>query len=1293
MESPEAYIPIDRRWALAQGHELPEHAIGTALFADISGFTPLTEALVQALGPQRGAETLPQHLNAIYDALIAAVDRYGGSVIGFSGDAITCWFDATANQPHAPDQPSAEIRAARRAAACAHAMQQAMTQFAAISIAGGAPVALAIKAALASGPVRRFVVGDPAVQRIDVLAGATLERLASAEHAAAQGEIVVDNATRCHLHTFVQIVEEREGAQFAVIDALHEHVAPIPWPMIDLPPLPSATIAPWLLPPVHERLRSGLGEFLTELRPAVPLFLRFTGIEYDHDPAAGAKLDAFVRWVQGVLARYGGFLIQLTIGDKGSYLYAAWGAPVAHADDAIRAAHAALELRQPPQHLAFVQQVQMGMSQGRMRTGAYGSATRRTYGVLGDDVNLAARLMQHAAHGQVIVSRAAQQMTGRAFVWETLPPVRVKGKRAPVEILRLAGPVERAARLQEPRYTLPIVGRGAERQVIEQKIVQARNGAGQIIALTAEAGMGKSRLVAETVQAAQAHGMDVVIGECQSYGTNTSYGVWENVWQQFFGLDPAAPLAVQITHLEAQLAALDPAFVPRLPLLGVALNLLIPDNDLTRSLDAKLRKASLEALLVDCTRARAGEPFAPLPKPHRSIPTMFVLEDCHWIDPLSHDLVEAIGRAIADVPVIIVVAYRPPEVERLQAPRVTQLPWCTTIELTDFRADEAAQLIALKLRQLTGAEVDVSAALVQHIMARTQGNPFYIEELLNYLHDRGIDPRDGTALAQLDLPTTLHSLVLSRIDQLSENQKVTIKVASVVGRMFQYSWLWGAHPQLGEHERVKADLDTMGRLDLTPLDQPEPELTYLFKHIITREVAYESLPFATRSVLHGQLGAFIEARYAAVVDQYLDLLAYHYDLSPNAAKKQEFLCKAGAAAQAAYANTAAIDYYRRVLPLLPPPARISVMLDLGQVLELVGNWDEAGEYYAQAWALSMDNGDQHQRARCQMARGKLLRKRGDYREAEGWLRQALDLCDALGDTAGASQALEAIGEVYRLRSEYAAAQRYYTRSLQLAGAVNEAHRSKALRATALKGAGALAIHHGDYPAAHRAYRESLVLLRELGDKPSIASVLSNLGIVVQHEGDYDHARELGEEGLALRRELGDRWGIAVSLGNLGMVARLEKKYLQAIALYEECLAIYRQLGERNYTALVLNNLGDVAVEQQEYAQARALYEEGLTIQREVGDQWAIAYLLEAFAALAAAEAQPERAVRLAGFAAALRQTIGAPLAPAEQTQLDQSLAAARKTLGDIGAGACAADGAALTLEQAIAVALQPAARK
>src|SRR5215211_5024992 len=452
MESLSAYIPTDRRFALARGVDLSDDATGAALFADISGFTPLTDALVQALGPQRGAEELTRWLNKIYDALLTEIESYRGSAISFSGDAITCWFDDT----------NGSLTSALRGTASALAIQRAMQQFAQVDIPGAGNVSLVIKVVVTAGSARRFLIGDPAIQLVDALAGETLYRLADGEHLARPGEVLLDQPAVAALGEQIEISEWRadsvSGQRFAVVTRLKTTAEADPWPPLETDALSNDLVQPWLLPPVYERLMSGMGEFLTELRPTVALFLRFSGIDYDGDPQAQSKLNAYIQAVQRILARYDSYMLQLTVGDKGSNFYVAFGAPLAHEDDAIRAVAAALELRDL--QMDFITEVQIGVSQGLTRAGACGGVYRRTYSALGDAVNMAARLMQNAPPGQVLVNQNVHKATADNFSWEELPPLRVKGKSQPVAVLRLIGKQERPdIRLHEPKYALPMVGR------------------------------------------------------------------------------------------------------------------------------------------------------------------------------------------------------------------------------------------------------------------------------------------------------------------------------------------------------------------------------------------------------------------------------------------------------------------------------------------------------------------------------------------------------------------------------------------------------------------------------------------------------------------------------------------------------------------------------------------------------------------------------------------------------------------------------------------------------------------
>jgi predicted ATPase/class 3 adenylate cyclase len=1085
--------------------------------------------------------------------------------------------------------------------------------------------------------VRRFLVGDPEYILMDVIAGDTLVKLATAEGQANRGEIVLDADTAANLGDILQVtewrVDEASDQRFAVITHLEGDVPESPWPNIAPDALSDEVTQAWLLPRIHERLRSGLGEFLAELRPVVALFLRFGGIDYDNDPEAHEKLDTFVGQVEQIFMRYDATATHLTIGDKGSYFCVAFGAPVSHEDDPIRATSAALELHATAARLDYIEDLQIGITQGSLWIGAYGGRDRRTYDVLGDAANLSARLMSIAAPGQTLGTWKVRDATSEAFDWEAMPRIRVKGKSKRLEPSQLLGVKSQSqAHLHIPEYSLPMVGRATELKLIEEKLALAISGKGQIVGIKAEAGLGKSRLAAEAIHQAREKGFVGYAGECQSYGTSTSYLLWQDIWRAFFGLDSNAPVEGQVHKLEQELQSINPALLGRLPLLGVVVNLPISDNDLTGSLSAKLRKSSLESMLVECLQRRAN-----------TRPILLVLEDCHWLDPLSHDLIEVIGRAIVNQPVLILMMYRPAEQQRLEAPRVSALPHFTEINLNEFSPEEANQLIQMKLAQFFGPDVDASPALLERITNQAQGNPFYIEELINYFQNLGIDPTDSQALATLDLPDSVHNLVLSRLGQLTEREQITLKVASVLGRLFKAAMVWGVYPQLGDETTVQANLDEIRTQDLTVLDIPDPELTYLFKHVFTQQVAYESLLYSTRAMLHETIGGYIEREYHDSLDQQVFILAHHYENSENQEKKREYLLKAGEAAQRDYANAGAINYYEKALPLLTIEDHTDVTLKLGEVQELIGDFQEAARHYDQALSQSKDLGDRRRQAWVEAAKGEFLRKQGKLAEASEILEHASKLFEEVDDLAGKGQVLHFVGTI--------------------------------------------ADQSGDFEEATRLMTESLHIRQQLGDQRQIASMLANLGIVAARQGQLEKAQSLWEQSLELRREIGDRWGVANILNNLGF-SFLEIGDLEAARTrLEEAVVILRELGDRWYIGNALNNLGNVVRNQGEFAVAKEQYNESLEIYAELGDKWALAYLFEDVACLAALQGDGQRALHLCAAASVLREEINAPLTSHEAEKLNATLEPARKRLPPGEDRLADSEGKSMNLEEAIRYAL------
>lgn len=1173
------YLPEDRLAAVMTGRTLPDRTTGSALFADISGFTPLTEAASKALGPSRGAEEVTRQLDDVYAGLIREVHRQGGSVISFAGDAITCWFDGDDG---------------RRGASAGAGIQRRMVEHSRLEIKGVGVFELAVKVAVATGPARRFLVGDPKVQLIDTVAGHTIARMIEGEHFANRGDLLLDEATVAALGPDLTIAEWRqeEGAadRFALVKSLVESPELVRGEM-DSQSLDPNALESWLLPEVFARLRSGHGEFLTELRPAVAMFVRFDGIDYDGDPDAGQKLDAFIRWAVSVVQRYGGALVQLTIGDKGSFFYAAFGAPVAHENDNQRALSAALELRTPPLELQFVHLAGIGLSRGTMRTGSYGGATRRTYGILGDEVNLAARLMQKAGPERILCSGWLQQTQADAFAWESLGGIMVKGKSEPIPVFELKGFQEGTTFTRRGARATPMIGRERELEIVRDKIRRTLAGSGQVLGITAEPGMGKTRLVAEAVRLAREAGLQAHDGECQSHGQKTPYLVWWNCWRQLLESGTGTP-EEQAARVAANVTTWLPEVADRVPLLGAVVNLPIPETDFSRSLEGQVRKRSLEALVIDLLRVLTTR-----------CPRVLVIEDGHWIDPLSRDLLEVVIRVTRELPVLVLLAYRPGDETAFPGEGIRQRSRFMEIVLGELDRDSVARFIELKL----GGRVKVTREMVDRLLQQSGGNPFYIEEILQFLRETGRSLDEHSSRSG-ELPHTLQSLILSRIDRLTESEQATLKVASVIGRHFEAALLWGAYPDLGHDELIRADLDRLTRQDITSRESLEPSLAYVFKHVLTQQVTYESLPFGFRERLHRLIGEYLELSSGQNVAGVLNLLAHHFGHGDNPDKKRDYVLKAARAAQAAYANGAAIEYYRQALPLLDRTAQVPVLRELGTVMELVGDWPEAGRQYEQALAAATELQLTNEAAQCEAAFGELLRKQGRYDDALAKLQAARKLFNQLRNFAGVAQTLHTAGTV--------------------------------------------AAQQGRYGEARKCYDESLALCRQSGERKREASLLSNLGIIFMFEQDNASARPLYEESLHIRRELNDTWAVAISLNNLGLLLSNTGDHDGARRMLEECVALNRRVGDRWALANSLSSLAEVALSASDPATARPALDESLALNRDLGDRRAVAYLQESYAQMAFLEHDLERAIALVTEADALREEIGTPRSPSEQARLD-----------------------------------------
>ncbi|MBN1261389.1 MAG: tetratricopeptide repeat protein [Anaerolineae bacterium] len=1208
----QAYVPYhvaeqlhDAETHIEPGETRVLHAV--TVFADVSGFTAISEAL-GATG-KNGAEVLTGILNRYFEPMIALIQSYGGIIGKFGGDAMTILFLYT------PENVAAIIRQATQ---CALDMQADMHRYAAIETPAGV-FSLAMKAGIAAGPLRCTIVGDPQNRLEYVIAGEALDRCAEAQAHAGRGEVVID-ADLLHSAQGISALEREEG--LAWVDAVSGRKDPAPLP--PLPPVHTAQrtlLQAFIHPTIVELIRAGQTGFINEHRMVTVLFGKFENYDYDHDARVGEKLQGYLTKVFAGAHRYEGYVNKVDMGDKGSKFLILFGAPIAHEDDAERALRCALELQALPERPLAV-----GLNTGFVFCGHVGSETRREYTVIGDAVNLASRLMSAAQPGEILVGASTRAMgDARSFVWRPSHTLRVKGKSAPVEVHPLAG-IRRHTTLGllEPQYNLPMVGRKAELSRVKALLQRVWQEQGQIIGITGDAGMGKSRFTAEVVKIAADAGLIIHGGQCLSHGATTSYLVWQDILRGLFGLDPGSSPRRQIEELKTELEEINPSFVQRMPLLGTALNLPIPENSLTSAMDAKVRKASLEALVVQCIEHYAAQ-----------APLILVFEDCHWLDPLSNALLETAGRSCATQPVALLVIYRPPESEPIQ-PKITRFGHFTEVRLQDFDAAEARELIEIKLAQLFGTSVDdTPQALVEQLTERAQGNPFFLEEMLNLIRDRAIEPRDPASWRNLDLPDSLHSLIISRMDQLPEATKSTLKVASVIGRVFQAHWLWGICPQLGMPEQVRSHLEMLSRLDITPVDKPEPELEYVFKHIVTREVAYESLALATRRTLHEQAGSFIEETYAGATERYLDILAYHYGNSDNLAKRLLYFRKAGDAARAAFANETAIDYYKRLLTLLPSEEHADVLVKLAGILHLVGQWQEAEGVYREALDLTFATGERAMQATCLRALGVLRRQQGLFDEALTWLTRAQDL-QPEDDLSGCAHTLREIGNVFWSKGDYEAALETFDETLRIANRISNVHE----RFRALNNKGLVFWTQEQYALALENFGASEKLAWQLGEQLGASVVVGNMGNVYLDQGNYPNALACYVRSFHTAQEIGYQLQVSISVGNMGNVYLLQGEFSQVLTCYAYNLQVALSLGDQLGVSLALWAMAEAYMGLGQDHQALEMLTRAIVLARLLDIPYELSEHLYSHAQLLTRQSRFERAQHVNDEARAVAETAG-----------------------------------------------------
>lgn len=1212
-----------------------------SLFADISGFTSLSETL--AAKGSRGAEELTKLVNRCFEGLVAVAQRYGGDIANFSGDALLVLFPLNTNNSNS-SQSWQEV--AWSAVSCALEMQAHTQQFNDAAPYPELASHLTIKIGVGMGRARVISLGGKEGRRVYFVAGKAVEDCLQAEKCAAPGEIWADTKLYLYLvHCGLKLGQESCHDFRQVIEL--GHLAPLTsWTSVS--PLDTnlqSFLQTYLHPVIASLSQSDQKGFIYEHRPVTTLFANFKG---DFDSAAANKkaafsLQAYFDYLLEIVANYGGNLTRIDVGAEGSRFLLLFGTPVSHEDEASRALACAVELQKTSS--SFGVTLRIGISSGRVFAGLVGAKLRQEYTVMGDVVNLAARLMQNASFGQILTDADTQRATTHLYEWHELAALKLKGKKSPILAFVLTSP---KASNSQSRPTMPVVGRELELELIAQKMALALSGQGQTIGISGEAGIGKSRLVAEVITRALPQGWQVYSGKALSYTTDNHYFPWQNLCNELFGLDTTQTVEQQIAQLTSQLAELNQQWLLKMPLLAALTRLPIPESEFTAGLDAKTRKTVLENLLLDYLAERT-----------RQTPLLLVLEDCHWLDAPSVDLVRVIRQSISRLRLVLILAYRPDEEEQ-QGLEVAKA--ATVINLTAFSQDEANLYSEHKLNSIAANlgkafTEELKNRLKVELFRHSEGHPLFLDELLEFVGQQMPDLADVTQVIESVVwPDNLHHLILSRIDRLDENQKLTLKVASVIGRSFKAAWLPQIFTSVGESSHLEQQLQTLQQNSFVCLQPTQSETEYTFKHVLLRDVAYQSLSYDLRTHLHTQIGDFIEQNYAEQLDQYVELLAYHYGQSPNRDKQIKYYRQAAARANADYALASAFYYYTALLALLQKkphlntepssePEQLQILQEIIQLLIYTAKFEQAKEMALQAYALAQKinsgldkvkirrlqgeinlNNDDYETALdyLKLARYEyqilmsetatvnrrevdlelvdilkhfaLIRlRRGEYEQARATSVEMLDVARTTKDSVAIIKSLNSLASSIIRTGNLVEALAYFKECLDVAQRSGQ----KILESALLNNLGVVSNNLGDWLAATNYYNESLKIKRILVSKPDIADCLNNLGCCYQNQAEYKQAQHSFLEALVLQRESGNVRRVAYALNNLGLNYQYLGDYQTAEQYLKELLDVAQKLNDEALQIAAWYNLSNTAYYREDYLCSIFYWEQHKKLIREV----------------------------------------------------------------------------------------------
>ncbi len=846
----------------------------------------------------------------------------------------------------------------------------------------------------------------------------------------------------------------------------------------------------------------------------------------------------------------------------GDAILAFFGAPIAHEDDPRRAVLAGLDIiseivpyrEQIKQQWGVDFDVRVGINTGLVMLGAVGSDLHMEYSAVGDAINLAARMEQTAAPGTVQISQETYQNVAPYFEFEPLGAIQIKGKQEPIRTYR---PLRRKITPGKVRgiegLAAPLIGRARERSILEEALVNLNKGSGGIVYLLGEAGLGKSRLIQEIRESALESKPDAQPAWLEtlsySYETEQPYGLFRRLIRRITGMLPnenSAGMRTRIQRLVEDVPQEERSTVRQVieSLFGLT------GTGGEPPLEGETFKGLLFTTMTSLWERRA-----------QANPTVLVFDDLHWSDPASLALLQHLYPLVESAPILFLCALRPepdaPGWLTMQAAEDAFSHRFRKIELQPLQARESGDLVDSLL-----AISDLPAGLRARVMEKSEGNPFFVEEVVRSLIDQGVVVRDEEGARwqatgegeHLDIPGNLQTLLVARMDRLEEQTRWTLQAASVVGRSFYYRILQRivdfAVSELDQHLR------SLQHSQLIREASRLPELEYLFRHALTQEAAYSTILLKQRRTYHRRVGEALEALFPDHFEELAGTLAEHFFNARAFEKSLNYSVRAGDAAYRLYALHEAIEHYARAIECAGKvdagsERLVHIYNRYGRSYEILYQYDQALENYLEMERLADERRDEQLRLAALISRCILHATHTtvfDPPKARELGRSALALAQELDNRAAEARALWGmmLVEFYGGGGSDKVLE-YGSKALAMA-------RELGLEELKAYISGILFwVYMGksQIAQAQQAEAETEAIWSKLGNLPMLADTYTLKVAYQWSAGKYEDGLETAAENLLLSRSIGNLWNEREALRMMGVLQMLKGQFGEALERFKE----------------------------------------------------------------------------------------------------------------------------------------------